>query len=86
MYFAEPERNMVYFRSQMLRLSELERSGLFPVQLVELAFGVGGRGPEWVSHGSSTRTNYLVALQAQALVSRLCFIFTKGLMSLDLKF
>lgn len=51
----------------MLRLSQLERSDLLLVQLMGLGFGVGDRGPEWVGHGSSTRTNFLVALQAQAL-------------------
>lgn len=86
MYFAERERNIIYVRSQMLRLSELGRSGLSPVQLVDLVFGAGGQGSEWVHHGSSTRTNFLGALQAQALFSRLCFICTNRLMSLDLKF
>lgn len=55
MYFAEPEKkNVVYFRLQMLRLSELERSGLPLVQLMDLGFQAGGQGSRvgqsWKEH------------------------------------
>lgn len=62
MYFAELEGKVVYFRLQMLSLSEPERSGLPLLLLMKLGFGGGGRDPEWASGGSSTRTNFLGAL------------------------
>lgn len=84
MYFAELEGKVVYFRLQMLSLSELERSGLPLLLLMKLGFGEGGRDPEWAVMEVAPEPISLWPCSHTSFFSRICFICTKGLMPMDL--